>query len=248
MRALRDRAARLESGMMLVEGEKLVYEALAAGLAIRRALVAQSKAIEFAPLAEQCRAKGAAAYQVPDSLLQSVCDTKTAQGICASCAIPPPADLRRPPPLIVALDDVQDPGNVGTIWRTADAAGFGALLVTSGCADPFSPKVQRAAMGSGFRIPVSTGAALDERLRALKGAGYAVIASARDGLDFREYAPPERLVLIVGNESRGIGAAIRALAGHTVSIPMRGNAESLNAAVAAGILMYHLSRAASREL
>jgi len=240
MRALKDGKNRQSAGLMLLEGEKLVGEALSAGLRIPHALIMQSKADAFAPLTARLSAQGATAYEAPDSLLQSVGDSKTAQGIIAVCAIPPPADLRDPPNQIVALDEVQDPGNVGAIWRTADAAGFGAMLVTSGCADPFCLKVQRAAMGSGFRIPVSTGATLDERVRKLRGMGYSVIVSALDGVDFRTFAPPEKLILVIGNESRGISASVRALANHTLTIPMRGGAESFNAAVAAGIILYHL--------
>ena len=145
--------------------------------------------------------------------------------------------------LNLALDGVQDPGNLGTIWRTADAAGFQALLLGAGGADPLSPKVQRAAMGSGFRVPFCHAPELAESLIALRQRGYRVFASDLSGADF--YARPdagEKFVLVIGNEARGISDAVREAADCRVKLPMRGGAESLNAAVAAGIMMYELMR------
>ncbi|MBR1559957.1 MAG: RNA methyltransferase, partial [Clostridia bacterium] len=143
---------------------------------------------------------------------------------------------------MVALDGVQDPGNLGTIWRTADAAGFGGLLLGGGCADPLSPKVQRSAMGSGFRVPFMFADDLAAALRDLVGRGWTVVASDLRGEDFyRRPDPGERFVLVIGNEARGISDAVRDTATMRVKLPMRGGAESLNAAVAAGILMYGLT-------
>ena len=144
---------------------------------------------------------------------------------------------------VVALDGVQDPGNVGTIWRTADAAGFEGILFGAGCADPLSPKVQRSAMGSGFRTPFMTAADLPEALTTLRNRGYSVIASDLKGEDF--YARRDvgnAFVLIIGSEARGISDEVRSAADMLVKLPMRGGAESLNAAVAAGIMMYELMR------
>ena len=147
------------------------------------------------------------------------------------------------PDRLVALDGVQDPGNVGTIWRTCDAAGIQGLLLTGECADPFSPKVQRAAMGSGFRVGARMCDDLAEELSALQARGYAVIASSLQGEPFCEALPrPDRFVLVIGNEARGVSAAVQALSDVRVRLPMRGGAESLNAAVAAGIMMYELTR------
>ncbi len=163
--------------------------------------------------------------------------------MCAAFELPEPVALEKLPERIVALDGVQDPGNLGTIWRTADAAGFQALLLGAGGADPLSPKVQRAAMGSGFRVPFCHAPELAESLIALRKRGYRVFASDLSGADF--YARPdagEKFVLVIGNEARGISDAVREAADCRVKLPMRGGAESLNAAVAAGIMMYELMR------
>ena len=227
---------RESAGMYLVEGEVMIREALKCGLKLH-AIIATERKSDFA------REISPGAVQVPDSIMQSVCDTRTPQGVCAAFEMPSPLALTSLPDRVVALDGVQDPGNVGTIWRTADAAGFEALLMGAGCADPFSPKVQRSAMGSGFRIPVSFADELPAALSQLSRAGYSIICSDLHGADFYSRPDPgKKLVLVIGNEARGISEATRAQATMLVKLPMRGGAESLNAAVAAGIMMYELMR------
>ena len=238
LRALRDRKGREAAGRFLVEGEKMIDEALKCGLTLREALADE----EHAAVAQRLLDMGAKAAIVPRDLLETVCDTKTPQGVCASFDLPAPLPPERLPRRVVALDGVQDPGNAGTIWRTADAAGFEAILFGEGCADPLSPKVQRAAMGSGFRVPFLFSDDLPKTLLALAERGYAIVASDLQGEDF--YARPdpgERFILIIGSEARGISEATRRAATMRVKLPMRGGAESLNAAVAAGIMMYGLT-------
>ena len=235
LRALAERKGRLEQGRFLVEGEKMIREALSCGLVIRDALALE----EHAYFAERLKAR---AFIVPEGVLQAVCDTRSPQGICASFDLPVPTPLSAAPDRIVALDGVQDPGNVGTIWRTADAAGFQGLLFGAGCADPLSPKVQRAAMGSGFRVPFMIEDDLPDALLRMKAGGWTVMASDLHGMDFYcRPNPGNRYVLVIGNEARGISEATRSAASMLLKLPMRGGAESLNAAVAAGIMMYGLT-------
>ena len=239
LRSLRDRKGREESGRFLVEGEVMLREALKCGLTIRDALAEEA----CAPFARELKDLGARVFIVPRDLLEAACDTRTPQGVCASFDMPVPLSLQDAPARIVALDGVQDPGNVGTIWRTADAAGFGGLLLGAGCADPLSPKVQRAAMGSGFRVPFMLTEGLPGALGELRARGWTVLASDLRGDDFyRRPDPGKRFVLVIGSEARGISDATRAAADALVKLPMRGGAESLNAAVAAGIMMYELMR------
>ena len=239
LRALGQRKARLAQGAFLVEGEKMIREALGCGLAIRDAVAMEAHEAFLAELVSL----GARAAIVPQGLLEAVCDTRTPQGVCASFALPEPIPLEAAPARIVALDGVQDPGNVGTIWRTADAAGLDGLLFGGGCADPLSPKVQRSAMGSGFRVPFMLEDDLPAALRALRERGWRVIASDLHGTDFYTHPDPgDRYVLVIGNEARGISDAVRAEADMLLKLPMRGGAESLNAAVAAGIMMYELTK------
>ena len=239
MRTLNQRKGREAQGRFLVEGEVMIREALGCGLAVRDALAEDGREA----FAAELEARGARACLAPRSLLEAVCDTKSPQGVCATFDLPEPLPLDSAPERIVALDGVQDPGNVGTIWRTADAAGIGGILFGGGCADPLSPKVQRAAMGSGFRVPFLLAEELGEALLALKVRGWRVIASDLHGQDF--YAHPDpggRFALVIGNEARGISDDVRSAADLLLKLPMRGGAESLNAAVAAGIMMYELTR------
>ena len=236
MRALKDKKAREASGHFVVEGEKMILEALGCGLRLHRLLVEDD-------LPEPSWRPEAPAFAVPRSLIEAVCDTRTPQGMCAEFDLPRYLPLSAAPARIVALDGVQDPGNVGTIWRTADAAGFQGLLLGPGSADPFSPKVLRAAMGSGFRVPCMRSDGLAVDLADLAARGWTVIASSLQGEDFyRRPEAGERFVLVIGNEARGISLAVQEAANMLVKLPMRGGAESLNAAVAAGIMMYELMR------
>ncbi|MGN0801897.1 MAG: TrmH family RNA methyltransferase, partial [Candidatus Faecivicinus sp.] len=139
MRELKDRRTRQETGRILVEGEVMIREALSCGLRIYELLAEERCEL----LAQEMAAQGARAFIVPRSILETVCETRTPQGVCASFSRPVELPVEALPEVVVALDGVQDPGNVGTIWRTADAAGFQALLLGEGSADPLSPKVLR---------------------------------------------------------------------------------------------------------
>ena len=167
---------------------------------------------------------------VAPHVMAAICDTKTPQGVAAVASMPEPPDIRLG--FIVALDDVQDPANVGTIIRTADAAGCGGVVLSDGSADPYAPKVVRASMGSLFHLPVVR-TALRPYLEELRESGYRVACADLDGqTDFSLAA--EKTCLVIGNEARGISEEILCLSDVRVRIPIYGKAESLNAAVAAG--------------
>lgn len=239
LRDLKNARTRRAEGLFLVEGEVMIREALACGLKMREAAADEG----CIACAEALEAEGQRVNLVARSLMESICDTRTPQGICASFEAPEPLPLEELPERVVALDGVQDPGNVGTIWRTADAAGFQALLFGAGGADPLSPKVQRAAMGSGFRLKWANAELLADALTQLRAGGWRVIVSDLKGADF--YARGDlgdKFVLVIGNEARGVSDAVREAADCRLKLPMRGGAESLNAAVAAGIMMYELMR------
>ena len=238
MRRLDGAAYRRERGEFLCDSPKLVEEALRHGAQVLT--VAVSDGME----PPRGLASDVRCVTVPPDVMASISPVRTPQGMLAVCRTPGtvlPEKLtgRR----YAVLDGVQDPGNVGTIWRTADAAGFGAVIFGKGTADGYSPKVQRAAMGSGFRLAQLTTDDLAQTLIELRGRGYRVIASLLDGEPFFERGDlGEKYVLVIGNEARGISDAVRAQADVRLKLPMYGGAESLNAAVAAGIMMYDLVR------
>ena len=175
--------------------------------------------------------------------MAAVCDAKTPQGVAALCRLP---QLHQPLPAdklkIAALDGVQDPGNVGTMLRTLDAAGFDALLLGAGTADPFSPKALRATMGAVFRVPVYA-CDLPQQLGAIADT-HDLYAGALDGKPFFERVRTHPGVcVIIGNEGAGISDAVYAVPGiQRVKLPMAGGAESLNASVAGAIMVYDIVR------
>lgn len=233
-KALKERKGRRESGCFLVEGFKMVEEALASSFTVE-AVLAQEECLAALPAHPDCPV-----YLLPAGVLAAVCDTKTPQGVAAVVRMAQrPAQGGR----LIALDGVQDPGNVGTILRTADAAGLDGAILSEQCADVFGPKTLRATMGSVFRVPVSVTDDLPGCLRALRQEGYSVLSSQLDGEPFyRRDGVGERFCLVIGSEGNGVSDAVKAEATHRLKLPMRGGAESLNAAVAAGIMMYDLMK------
>ena len=231
-KALKDRKGRRESGCFLVEGRKMVEEALKSAFDVETVLVQEGMELPDGLTMP--------VYELPAHVLAAVCDTKTPQGIAAVVRMKEQSALGKH---IVVLDGVQDPGNVGTIIRTADAAGLDGVLLSTQCADVFSPKVLRATMGSIFRMNLRTTDDLPGELTKLREKGYSILSSQLDGTPFYEREKvAEQFALIIGNEGNGVSEQVQQTATQRVRLPMRGGAESLNAAIAAAIMMYELMR------
>ena len=242
VKALQHKTARDETGMFLCEGEHMVGEAIAYdSKQVTAVFVDEARTDAYANLLAAVKEGKSPIYAVPEHVLAALSQVKTPQGIAATVYKPRYAELAQLGNRLVLLENVQDPGNVGTIVRSADAAGFDGCVLTPGCADAFSPKVLRATMGSIFRVPLAQMPDAPEAARALTALGYAVIATALDGDDFyTRKALQAKVCLMIGNEGAGITPQAKVAATHRYSLPMRGGAESLNAAVAAAIFMYEL--------
>jgi RNA methyltransferase, TrmH family len=239
------RQEREQQGAFVVEGVRLVEEALTSGWQIELVLHASGLSDRGQSLLERFRAGGTEVEEVPPHLLQSTADTETSQGLLAvvlSRSLALPTDLS----FLLVADAVRDPGNLGTLLRTAAAAGTDAAILAPGTVDAFSPKVLRAGMGAHFRLPVLSmtwneiTAVCKNRLNT--SALNIYVAEAEEGtpcwsLDLR---PP--LALVVGGEAEGATSSARQSADGFVTIPMPGQSESLNAAVAASILMFEVVR------
>lgn len=244
VRDLRLRRGRERRGLALVEGVRLVEEALAAGVAIRHVLV--SPALEATArgrtLKTALERAGHPVVRLGERVFDELATTEHSQGALAVVALLPwrLEDVRpesRSPALV--LDGVQDPGNVGALVRTAFALGAAGVLALPGTAELGNPKTLRATMGACFRLPFVS---LDEAaLRA-----WAVDRKLRVVLTAAGAPPLERnaapLALVVGNEGAGTRASLESWAAGKVGIPLRQGAESLNVAVAAGILLYQVTR------
>ena len=187
---------------------------------------------------------------VSDQLFKKISDTMNPQGVLAVAAMREyrPEDVLTDKALILMLEDIQDPGNMGTMFRTAEAAGVSGLILLGDCVDVYSPKVVRAAMGALFRLPfiktVEDVPALLERLKKEDITVYAA-APAVDGI-YTDNDYSKASAFLIGNEGNGLKAstieAVKASGGKAVSIPMAGKTESLNAAVSAAVLMYEAAR------
>ena len=185
-------------------------------------------------------------FCLSDKLFEQLAQTETTQGIMAIVEKPelsPDRFLDKGGGNFIVLDRLQDPGNIGTILRTADAAGYELAIVMKGTADVFSPKAVRAATGSLFRMPVVFMDSVDELMEFTRAAGKKLVATC---FDTDRYYYDENLkgniALIIGNEGSGISRELIECSDLKIKIPMHGNIESLNASVAAGILMYEAVR------
>jgi TrmH family RNA methyltransferase len=227
-----DGAYRRETGEFLCDGEKLLKDALSSG-AVVTAVLTEREALPFA-------VPGARIYRVTRAVMEAASPLKTPQDILFSCRMPR-HDVSRQDGFAVLLDGIQDPGNMGTILRTAAAFGVGQVLLTGECTDPFSPKTVRATMGAIFRMPVRRVTLTD--LAEMKSAGIPVYGAAlREGSEDIRSVPVESGVVAIGSEGRGLSEGVLALCDKTVIIPMAPGTESLNAAAAAAIVMWEAAR------
>jgi RNA methyltransferase, TrmH family len=241
---LRRRRGREEAGLFLAEGVRVCEELLAARLVPRLAVVASSlgdtargAALRDA-LAARCELRVLAAHEVA-----ALAATDSPQGVVVAAPIPVGEADRLTVPqdaMVLVLDAVQDPGNFGTLVRSALAFGADAVLSLPGTVDAWNAKAVRSAAGASFHVPIVALAA-EKAIGWLREHGFAICVAEVSGTPLPEVRAPGRVALVVGNEGAGVGATLRAAATAAVGIPMRGRAESLNVAVAAGIVLYHFA-------
>jgi TrmH family RNA methyltransferase len=242
-RKLTRRAGRDAAGLFLAEGRQAVAEALADPVAVREVFATEAAAAAHRDLLASAAVP---VRLVTEKAAAGLSETVTPQGLVAVCElrdVAVEALTGAPPRLAVALAELADPGNAGTVLRTADACGAGAVVFGAGSADPYGGKAVRASAGSLFHVDVVRGAPLEDVLPALQAAGVTVLAAdggGEAGLD--ELAADGRLAgpvaWLFGNEARGVPPELAGLADARVRIPMRGRAESLNLAAAAAICLY----------
>lgn len=242
-RTLSRKHARAAAGQFLLEGTRLIREALGAGFV--PALVLYERAAfdtdaRLRALVVALQKQTREVYEVNATVMRALAETETPQGIAAVFPIPS-LPLPSPTQRVLILDRIRDPGNLGTILRTAWAANVDAVFLAPETADAFNPKVVRAAMGAHFHLPIRAASWQDiapqveniPRVYLADAAGEIVYARA-------DWSPP--VALIISNEAEGASDDARSIATVTLSIPMPGTAESLNAAVAAGILLFEQVR------
>lgn len=240
VRALQSqRKAREKEGRFVVEGVRLAEEAIRAKVKADFVLYVDRLDSRGRAALNGLRQLGAVAEEVSPEVMAACSDTETPPGLLAVLQIPP-SFILHPSSFCLVIDRLADPGNLGTILRTAAAAGVEAAYLSPGTVDAYNPKVVRGAMGAHFRLPMIR-AAWPEIQTALSGLAV-YLASAGEGERYDAVDWTKPVALIVGGEAGGARVEAEGLANRRVTIPMPGGSESLNAAVAAGILMWEVVR------
>lgn len=238
LNSLRDKSkTRKETGLYIVEGQKMFAEAPAEYL---------EEVYVTAEFEKNHREllKGRSYEVVEDSLMLKLSDTKTPQGVM--CVLRQPhhtiEEIVKQGSLFVILEDIQDPGNLGTILRTGEGAGVAGVIMTKGCVDIYNPKTIRSTMGSVYRVPFAYTEDIKQAVETVKAAGVSVYAAHLKGSRFYDEVQYSRTAFLIGNEGNGLKEETARLADEYIKIPMEGQVESLNAAVATSILMYEHHR------
>ena len=241
-RLLAQKKARDEEGCFVVEGVRIVEEALRQSALIETIFYAEPVSERVAEILSQAALVGIETIETAPALVGAITDTRCAQPVVAVIRkrdLPIPTD----PTFVLVLDEIHDPGNLGTIIRTAAAAGVDCILLSPNCTDPSAPKVLRATMGAQLSLPVYELSWEEIRTFFANRPEIEIIASAlEDGQDFWLSDYTKAVALIIGSEARGIGGESAALATKKIRIPMTDRVESMNAAIAAAIWMYEVRR------
>jgi TrmH family RNA methyltransferase len=229
--SLQQKKYRQKYGEFLIEGNKLLTEAIRSGAKIRRVIVTEGNPLPPYPLPANITPEFANAQSI-----KRISSLTQPPGVMATVAIPDPAPLFHAD-RILYLDAIRDPGNMGTLIRSAEWFGFSEVVCSPECVDVYNPKVLQASMGAMFRVKLSV---WDGALNDLN-KDYRILAADASGTPVREAELPEKAILIIGSESHGLSETVRDACDTLVSIPSSGKGESLNAAVAASILMWEMT-------
>lgn len=234
LKLITNKKDRDKSGEFLVEGFHLVEEALKTQGTVLHLIVR-----EDVELPSHFKEAAVQQIEIPSAIAKELAETENSQGIFAHCRQPEYSEeLFSGWKKFLFIDAVQDPGNVGTMIRTADAAGMDAVILGHGSADLYNPKTIRSAQGSNFHLPVVKGN-LEDWIKRAKENGAAVLGTGlHEAKDYQAIQAPASFALLVGNEGSGVSANLLKQSDEVVKIPILGQAESLNVAVATGILLY----------
>ena len=250
-RGLSKRALRVRARSFLAEGPQAVGEALARGGVVTELFLTGAARSRHGGLAARASRQGAAVHVVSGEVMAELAQTNTPQGVIAVCRfvdVPLAALTGAAPRLVVILANVRDPGNAGTVLRTADAAGASGVIFSDASVDPYNSKCVRASAGSIFHLDLVQGGPVAEVVAGLRAAGLRVLAADGNSRQALDQVEPRGLLSeptawLFGNEAWGLPADILALADEMVAVPIYGQAESLNLAAAAAVCLYASARA-----
>ena len=242
IKKLKEKKYRLISNMFLVEGFRFTEEALESDFEVVHIFISAKGESKFESSSVKNKLQeNTKVYSLSDSLFKGICDTDNPQGIIAVVRNKP-VEIKYDHGFYMLADKIQDPGNMGTIIRTAHAAGALGVIITKGTVDIYNEKTLRSTMGSIFKIPVIEDKDLS-LVQKLRDSGFKLVTSSLDtDKNFYDIDLKEKVIISVGNEGNGISAEVYEISDFKIKIPMPGGAESLNAAVAASIMMYEVVR------
>lgn len=231
---LQTKKERNKTGLFLIEGIHLIEEALKYKANVKELIVREGTEYSLLDVGD------IDIFEVTEDIMKHISDTETPQGMAAVCGMKGTAPINIATAKMLLIDNVQDPGNLGTMIRTADAVGMDAVILGEGCVDLYNGKVIRATQGSLFHIPIMDGD-LEVWIKRLNVIGVPVYGTALEGArNFKEIEPQKHFALLVGNEGNGVDPKLLKQTDENLYIPIYGQAESLNVSIAAGILLYHL--------
>ncbi len=247
-RRLNDSAKyRRETGLFAIEGARLCGDAMRSGVALQAVLYTASALAVYGNVVEPLLASADTVVEISPELSRHMSDTINPQGVFCIAKMLDNSLIIDKINIIgtySALEDIQDPGNMGTIIRTAEALGLDGILLSDGCCDIYNPKVLRASMGGVFRLPLMRVGDMAQAVVALQEKGLTAFACVVDAnaTPITEAGMGKGSVALIGNEGNGLRADTIAACKHSVTIPMTGRAESLNASMAAGIILWEMCR------
>lgn len=245
--ALQQKKRREQNGLFIVEGVRLSEELLTSGWEIEFGFFTETAACQeragrlIRAANQRCRM-----LQVSEMVLTKVAETDQPQGILfvvSQVTVPVRELVSRDCPLLVVLDTIQDPGNMGALLRTADAVGADGVIVTEGSTDPFGGKALRASMGSVFHLPLVVGVSHTDLLAMLRTNGVRMVATALEGASsYLDANYTSALAIVFGNEGKGVSPILLENAEQKLNVPIYGKSESLNVTAAAAVILYEAAR------
>lgn len=247
VKSLKSRKHREAKNMYFIEGIRFVEEALREKVKIDKIFV--SEKLECVnggkEILKTVNERKLDYFILSHKLFKEISDTDNPQGILAQIEMEKYSleDIIYDNNFLVVLDAIQDPGNMGTIIRTADAAGATGVILSQGCVDVYNPKVLRSTMGSVFHVPIYNSSDILKDLKYIKDKKAVICASHLEGKTaYYNLDNADNIAVVIGNEARGIRDDIKDISDVLVKIPMKGRVESLNASIAAGLLMFEIMR------
>lgn len=232
---LKTQKGRVERGLFMIEGFRIVKDAFSKGIKAECIIVKDGTALDFTV---DCPV-----YAFAPKLFSEIAETVSPQGVIAICPVKKCGlgdILSLGKKCVVMCEALQDPGNIGTVIRTAHAADSAGVVLTKGCCDLYNPKIVRATMSGIFSVPVVSGAESEKVIEYFRANGYKIVAGAltEEAVDFYSADLSGKVLIIIGNEGNGVEESTLSLCDNVLKIPMRSDAESLNAAVAGSVMVY----------